>query len=116
MARRGVTLVLAAALCGSLAASPVCAESVPLPTPAPLPKSTSPMSAPPAATAPASTNSAPAEQSRGFFPFSNPFATAPTTTTNFDPKQRALLDRISMYLSSIQTMVGNFVQIGPDGA
>ncbi|MGB6345036.1 MAG: outer membrane lipoprotein carrier protein LolA, partial [Xanthobacteraceae bacterium] len=27
----------------------------------------------------------------------------------------ALLDRISMYLSSIQTMVGNFVQIGPDG-
>ncbi len=35
--------------------------------------------------------------------------------TAFDDKQRALLDRISLYLSSIQTMVGNFVQIGPDG-
>ncbi len=35
--------------------------------------------------------------------------------TAFDPKQRALLDRVSQYLSSMQTMVGNFVQIGPDG-
>ncbi|HJY17394.1 MAG TPA: outer-membrane lipoprotein carrier protein LolA, partial [Xanthobacteraceae bacterium] len=35
--------------------------------------------------------------------------------TAFDDKQRALLNRISLYLSSIQTMVGNFVQIGPDG-
>ena len=26
-----------------------------------------------------------------------------------------MLDRISHYLSSVQTMVGNFVQIGPDG-
>jgi outer membrane lipoprotein-sorting protein len=26
-----------------------------------------------------------------------------------------LLDRVSQYLSSVQTMVGNFVQIGPDG-
>ena len=35
--------------------------------------------------------------------------------TAFDAKQRALLDKISGYLSSVQTLVGNFVQIGPDG-
>ena len=40
---------------------------------------------------------------------------SPNQATAFDAKQRALLDRISQYLSSIQTMVGNFVQIGPDG-
>ena len=28
---------------------------------------------------------------------------------------RVLLDRVSAYLSSVQTMVGNFVQVGPDG-
>ena len=27
-----------------------------------------------------------------------------------------MLDRISLYLSSIQTLVGNFVQIAPDGS
>jgi outer membrane lipoprotein-sorting protein len=29
--------------------------------------------------------------------------------------QRALVDRVNAYLSNIQTMVGDFVQIGPDG-
>ena len=33
----------------------------------------------------------------------------------FDAKQRALADRISTYLSSVKTMVGDFVQVGPDG-
>ena len=36
----------------------------------------------------------------------------PPSTTN---PARALLDRVSLYLSSVQTLVGNFVQIGPDG-
>jgi outer membrane lipoprotein-sorting protein len=34
----------------------------------------------------------------------------------FDAKQRALADRISAYLSGIRTMVGDFVQVGPDGS
>jgi outer membrane lipoprotein-sorting protein len=34
----------------------------------------------------------------------------------FDAKQRALADRISTYLSGIRTMVGDFVQVGPDGS
>ena len=60
-------------------------------------------------------------QTPSLFPFStlfghkssNPPAAEPASP--FDAKQRALLDRISAYLSSVQTMVGKFVQVGPDG-
>jgi outer membrane lipoprotein-sorting protein len=40
---------------------------------------------------------------------SNIFAT-------FDDKQKAEAARVSAYLSSLQTLVGNFVQVGPDGS
>jgi outer membrane lipoprotein-sorting protein len=30
--------------------------------------------------------------------------------------QQQLLDRVNAYLSSVQTLVGNFVQVGPDGS
>ena len=33
----------------------------------------------------------------------------------FDDKQRALVAKVSTYLSSVQTLVGDFVQVGPDG-
>ena len=33
----------------------------------------------------------------------------------FDATQKAQATRISHYLSSLQTLVGNFVQVGPDG-
>jgi outer membrane lipoprotein-sorting protein len=33
----------------------------------------------------------------------------------FDDKQKAQAARISAYLSSLQTLIGNFVQVGPDG-
>jgi outer membrane lipoprotein-sorting protein len=36
-------------------------------------------------------------------------------TTAFDPEQRAIADKVSAYLSGIRTLVGNFVQVGPDG-
>src|ERR1700675_3000332 len=104
-----------ALLLGFPGTASVFAEGVPLPTPAPLPKTGS---APP----PATTDSAPADAAKpkSFFPFSLPFDKSGASgsagqATAFDTKQRALLDRISMYLSSVQTMVGNFVQIGPDG-
>jgi len=126
-----------------LAAAPVLAETVPLPTPAPLPKTgvapaaapapspktgsaasaAAPAPAPAAPVSPASA-SAPADthESSSLFPFSLPFlkhssnsSSAPDQVSNFDAKQRSLLDRISMYLSSVQTMEGNFVQVGPDG-
>ena len=116
-----IPVICAAIACAIVVAGsgPVFAESVPLPTPAPLPKSD-------AATPPA--NSAPADSSqhKSFFPFSLPSLDKGSSglfggpgpsarAAAFDDKQRALLDRISLYLSSVQTMVGNFVQIGPDG-
>jgi outer membrane lipoprotein-sorting protein len=100
-------------------ADPAVSENVPLPVPAPLPKTgTAP---PPAATKPAPET----RQTPSLFPFSalfgnksstaTPAPSAPEPPSPFDAKQRALLDRISSYLSSVQTMVGKFVQVGPDG-
>jgi outer membrane lipoprotein-sorting protein len=39
----------------------------------------------------------------------------PGAMTALDGDRRALVDRLSAYLSGVQTMVGDFVQIGPDG-
>ncbi len=39
----------------------------------------------------------------------------PGQSTAFDDKQRALVTKISSYLSGMQTLVGDFVQVGPDG-
>ncbi len=114
MVGRRATAILAATICTVLAVAPAFAENVPLPTPAPQPKSGA--AAPPAANpGPPPSEAAPSRP--GFFPFSflDKGSPAPQTTTAFDAKQRALLDRISLYLSSVQTMVGNFVQVGPDG-
>jgi outer membrane lipoprotein-sorting protein len=33
----------------------------------------------------------------------------------FDDKQRALVAKVSTYLSGVQTLTGDFVQVGPDG-
>ena len=40
----------------------------------------------------------------------------PGETTAFDGTQRALVDRISTYLSGMRQVVGKFVQVGPDGS
>ena len=116
MAGRRATTILAATLCAVLALASASAENVPLPTPAPQAKSGS--APPPPAANPGPPPASDAAPSRpGFFPFSfmDKGSPAPKTTTAFDAKQRAILDRISLYLSSVQTMVGNFVQVGPDG-
>jgi outer membrane lipoprotein-sorting protein len=118
LVRRGAAFAVAATLC-FLSAVVSRAQDVPTPPPrpkAPLTTQTTPSTPDTAAaTTPAATAST-APEKRGFFPFSAlgrslgvPQATA------FDAKQRALLDKVSNYLSSVQTLVGNFVQIGPDG-
>ena len=40
---------------------------------------------------------------------------APAKSVPYDGSQRALVDRVSNYLSTVQTLIGDFVQIGPDG-
>ncbi|HZR62426.1 MAG TPA: outer membrane lipoprotein carrier protein LolA [Xanthobacteraceae bacterium] len=118
MAGRGAAILaiamLLAMLCGALATGSAFAENVPLPTPAPQPKG----GAAPGITAPASGQLAPASgESKGFFPFSLPFGGGSSSggASAFDAKQKALLTRVSTYLSGVQTMVGKFVQVGPDG-
>jgi outer membrane lipoprotein-sorting protein len=51
-------------------------------------------------------------------PVTNPFAALlgkAGTAGNLTPEQRAIVDRVNNYLSSVQTLTGNFVQVGPDG-
>jgi outer membrane lipoprotein-sorting protein len=119
----GVIAVVGVAICvpGFAAADPTVTGNVPLPVPAPLPK-TGTAPSPAAAAKPATETG----QTPSLFPFSALFGnksstpapsapSAPEQPSPFDAKQRALLDRISAYLSSVQTLVGKFVQVGPDG-
>jgi outer membrane lipoprotein-sorting protein len=111
----GARAIALAITCVVFAAASAAAQDVPLPTPAPRAKAGSSSAASPPAAAAAVPAAQPA--SKGFFPFSlfgnkNPGS---SQAANFDAKQRAMLDKVSNYLSSVQTMVGNFVQVGPDG-
>lgn len=40
----------------------------------------------------------------------------PGETLTLNDNQRSLIDRVTLYLSTINTLVGDFVQVGPDGA
>jgi outer membrane lipoprotein-sorting protein len=103
--RISATLIGACLL--GLAASAVSAQ--PAPTPMPKPKAGI---APPAAVP----ESAPIQSiANNLFPFKFPGFGSPSTTTAFDAKQRTLIDRVNVYLMSVQTLVGDFVQVGPDG-
>ncbi len=120
LGKLGPATVLVAFICGLTFLGTAFAETVPLPTPAPLPKTgvvpppaASDSVAVPPAPIPQAPQASQSDHTPRFFPFSN--LGSSNQATAFDNKQRALLNRISMYLSSIQTMVGNFVQIGPDG-
>jgi len=101
-------------------AAAIRAETIPLPTPAPAPKD---RSAPAAAPTPSETPAAPASPSISTFldslnslnPFSGKSNHPTTDPSTFDAKQRALVNRVSTYLTSVQVLTGNFVQIGPDG-
>ncbi len=123
-ARTGQKLTLAA-LCAGLLTAPALAQSVPLPPPRP------PISAHSIVTGSVAENRAPAmvaAQSVGRTaqmrpqaeaPVSNPFAALlgkPGNTTALDGKQRAIIQRVDTYLSTVQTLEGNFVQVGPDGS
>jgi outer membrane lipoprotein-sorting protein len=115
MTGSGARAILLAMACVVFATSSAVAEDVPLPAPRPKAGSTSPGSGAPPSPAAAAAPAQPA--SKGFFPFSlfGNKNTGSSQAASFDAKQRAMLDKVSNYLSSVQTMVGNFVQVGPDG-
>jgi outer membrane lipoprotein-sorting protein len=116
------TLVVAMACAALVAVSAVAqsamADDVPLPTPAPRGKAGAVGPAAPGTPAVTPPVSDDAHAAKGFFPFSFSFGgknTGKSAATAFDARQHALLDKVSNYLTSVQTLVGNFVQIGPDG-
>jgi outer membrane lipoprotein-sorting protein len=114
--RRGI-LAGAVLLGMSGAISAAGAETIPLPTPAPLPKE----GALPAASARPAPISGLAAGLRSLFNLDpKPEAAAPVPAvaappSAFSPSQRAHADKVSAYLSSMQQLAGNFVQVGPDG-
>jgi outer membrane lipoprotein-sorting protein len=88
MTRAGVAAVIGFFILTAQGVAP--AQTVPMPKPAPK------ASAAPAAAA-------------------KPAVPALADSINTPEGQHALVDRVSLYLSTIQTLVGNFVQVGPDG-
>ena len=85
-----------------LIATPIMAVGQGVPLPQPAPKNRNQVPRPPM---PVQTDAA-----------GRPIPVRPGESVPYDGSQRALVDRVSHYLSSLQTLIGDFVQIGPDGA
>ena len=109
------SLLIGIGLIGLIAAD---AAAQPVPTPAPKPKASvaPPPAAVPSGTPKAQAQVAPAQAQGGgsFFPFKIPGFGQPGASA-FDANQRALIDRVNVYLMSIQLLTGDFVQVGSDG-
>jgi outer membrane lipoprotein-sorting protein len=114
-----------AALLAACLAGPALAQNVPLPSPRPAinaqPNTTG--SIVPRAAAPAKPGTpgaafAQAPRTQAPAPASNPFAALLGKSTAggaLNPEQRAIIDKVNNYLSSMQVLSGKFVQVGPDG-
>jgi outer membrane lipoprotein-sorting protein len=109
--RTGLALLIATSIAGF--ATPALSQNVPVPKPAPKAREGSAqMSAqdkPPATAGATQTAPNPVIPNPNRNVPANVFAT-------FDANQKAQAARVSNYLSSLQTLVGNFVQVGPDGS
>jgi outer membrane lipoprotein-sorting protein len=115
--------VVATLILGSIAImSEGWAQTVPLPTPAPQPKSgaavrtaqQTPPAKPPAPVAqPVQPQPAAAGPKFGLPSLGSLFGTKEAPT--LDAKQQQLVGRVSAYLSNVRLMSGDFVQVGPDG-
>jgi outer membrane lipoprotein-sorting protein len=117
MAGTSPGLLVGAALLSIAALTAATAETIPLPIPAPLPKEGAAPAPKQAPTAQSGTSGLAAGFKSLFHLDKEPEAPPPVTTTAaITPAQRTQVDKASAYLSSLQQLVGNFVQIGPDGS
>jgi outer membrane lipoprotein-sorting protein len=116
--RSGLALLIAAAMIGVATLSGVtssAAQTVPIPKPAPKGRDALQMSASDPQRAPMTTGATPAPPPNPVIP--DPHRNLPANIfATFDANQKAQAARVSSYLSSLQTLVGNFVQVGPDGS
>ncbi len=127
--RAGLAFLIAASLTGvvTLSAATSCsaqpvpaqtfpAQTVPIPKPAPKGRDRVQISASDPQRGPMTTGATP------LAPPPNPVIPDPRRNlpanifASFDANQKAQAARVSSYLSSLQTLVGNFVQVGPDGS
>ena len=108
--RTALALLIAASIGG--VTPPSRAQTVPIPKPAPKGRDVQ-MSASDGQKGQMTTGATPAPPNP-IIP--DPRRNVPTSIlATFDDKQRAQAAKVSNYLSSLQTVVGNFVQVGPDG-
>ena len=119
--RKAGRAALACTILAGLTAAAM-AQTVPVPKPAPQPKVGT--TAKPE-TPPSSLSLAPVGQSAPPPPSSSPggiiealtgILPKPGGQIAFDANQRALVERVNAYLTSVQSMVGDFVQVAPDGS
>jgi outer membrane lipoprotein-sorting protein len=125
MAGKGQTAFVATMIAGLVAAASLAgAQPIPLPPPNPFPRSGNVPPPPPGATPgrPGQPATPPPAASGPSWlpPFlggspQQPAARAPATAAAFDERQRALVNRVSVYLSSVHVLSGDFIQIGADG-
>jgi outer membrane lipoprotein-sorting protein len=115
--RRGLALLIAASIAGVALPSIVTsasAQNVPIPKPAPRARDRVQMSASEQQKAPMTTGATTATPPDPVIP--DPRRNVPASIfASFDANQKAQAAKVSTYLSSLQTLVGNFVQVGPDG-
>jgi outer membrane lipoprotein-sorting protein len=109
MMRRTSLAALAGAMAACLASIPAAAQSVPMPAPKPPPRAATRPS-PPMPIGPQGLPNpvAPTRQQEAMV--------SPGGATAFDAKQRALIERANGYFAGVQTLVGDFVQVAPNGA
>jgi len=110
--RPALALLIAASVVAS--ATPSSAQTVPVPKPAPKGRDGTQMSAQDSQRGPMTTGATQAPP--------NPVIPDPRRNVpanifqTFDANQKAQAAKVSNYLSSLQTLAGNFVQVGPDGS
>jgi outer membrane lipoprotein-sorting protein len=116
--RAGLASLIAASIVGVAALSGVTsavAQTVPVPKPAPKARSSVQMSASDPQKGPMTTGATSAAPPEPVIP--DPRRNVPASIfSSFDANQKAQAAKVSAYLSSLQTLVGNFVQVGPDGS
>ena len=109
--RCGLALLIATSIAG--VAAPAFSQTVPGPTPAPKARDGGVQLS--AQDKPAMTTGTTQAPPNPVIP--DPRRNVPTNIfASFDPTQKAQAAKVSSYLSSLQTLVGNFVQVGPDGS
>jgi outer membrane lipoprotein-sorting protein len=111
-ARTALALLIVASITGVATSS--FAQNVPIPKPAPKGRDMQ-TSAADGQKGPLTTGATPATAPNPIIP--DPHRNVPASIfATFDDKQKAQAAKVSSYLSSLQTVSGNFVQVGPDGS